>query len=212
MQHEQATLPHDDVHPGKGDEADHAEERRAQQCAVDRRGHHVLQMARESPGLTLLSHEALNDSDLGKGFIRRPHGFRDPVLDAGARAPERAAEYESRRHDDRRHGKRGHRETRVGDHQQRDAAHEQDDLARKLRDPGVAQRLQDGEIGRQPARQFPRAAFREIRRRQPDEVCEQIFSQPRDYAFRRGREDEHLHEIHHALHREEPEEAERQAG
>jgi len=129
---------------------------------VDRRGHDIVEVVREPPRLAVLAHEALDDADLGERFVGRSHRFGDPVLDAGARASQRTAKYECRRHHDRGHGQRGYGESRVSEHQERDAAHEQDHLSRELRDPRVAQRLQDCQIGGQSARQLAGPTLREI--------------------------------------------------
>ena len=85
------------------------------------------------------------------------------------------------------------------------------DLPRQLGDPRAQQRLQHREVRREAARELAGAALGEEAGRQAHEVREHVLAQLRDHALGRAGEQVHLHEVHHALQREQRDEPERDA-
>jgi hypothetical protein len=88
---------------------------------------------------------------------------------------------------------------------------EEEHLPRQLAHPSAHERLQHREVGAQPARELAGAPVGEEAGREPHEVREHVLAQPRHHALGGGAEQVDLHEVHHALQREEPDEQERDA-
>jgi hypothetical protein len=153
--------------------------------------------------------KALHGADLRERFVGAGHRVGDAVLHAGARPAQATSEHDRHGHDDRDHGERRRRESRVREREQHDPANQEQHLARHLRDPRAQQGLQDGEVGRQTARQLTGATIGEEPGRQSHEMREDVLTQPRDDTLGRRREQIHLHEVHRALQREQTDESER---